>query len=150
MPMAEFCGRVPSNTSERFCMELFRHTALVILSSKMLTESQNTGYKAEENALSFLARQGLKVVERNFRCRFGEIDLIMRDGDVLVFVEVRKRKNGFFGGALASISMAKQRRLVSTARYYLSRTSFLPSCRFDVVAFDGNECRWLKNVIEVE
>ena len=131
-------------------MELFRDAALVILYSKMLSESQNTGYKAEENALSFLIRQGLKVVERNFRCRFGEIDLIMRDGDVLVFVEVRKRKNGFFGGALASISTSKQRRLVSTARFYLSRTSFLPSCRFDVVAFDGNECQWLKNVIEVE
>ena len=72
-------------------MELFRHAALVILSSKMLSESQNIGYKAEENALSFLVRQGLDVVERNFRCRFGEIDLIMRDGDVLVFVEVRKR-----------------------------------------------------------
>ena len=76
-------------------MELFRHAALVILSSKMLSESQNIGYKAEENALSFLVRQGLDVVERNFRCRFGEIDLIMRDGDVLVFVEVRKRKNSF-------------------------------------------------------
>ena len=131
-------------------MELFRHAALVILSSKMLSESQNIGYKAEENALSFLVRQGLDVVERNFRCRFGEIDLIMRDGDVLVFVEVRKRKNSFFGGALASISTAKQRRLVSTARFYLSRTSFLPLCRFDVVAFDGNECQWLKTVLEVE
>ena len=76
-------------------MELFRHAALVILSSKMLSESQNIGYKAEENALSFLVRQGLDVVERNFRCRFGEIDLIMRDGDVLVFVEVRKRKTVF-------------------------------------------------------
>lgn len=131
-------------------MELFRSATLVILFSKMLTESQNTGYKAEENALSFLIRQGLTTIERNFRCRFGEIDLIMRDGEVLVFVEVRKRKNRFFGGALASISTVKQRRLVSTARFYLSRMTFLPSCRFDVVAFDGNECQWLKNVIEIE
>ena len=131
-------------------MELFRPAVLVILSSKMLTESQNTGYKAEENALSFLTRQGLTTIERNFRSRFGEIDLIMRDGEVLVFVEVRKRKNRFFGGALASISTVKQRRLVNTARFYLSRMTFLPSCRFDVIAFDGNECQWLKNVIEIE
>ena len=115
----------------------------------MHAEKQNIGYKAEEKALSFLAERGLKVVERNFRCRFGEIDLIMLEGEVLVFIEVRKRKNRVFGGAAASVSPTKQQRLVRTAKFYLLGCAHIPICRFDVVAFDGTECQWLKNVIEV-
>ena len=116
----------------------------------MLSEKQAIGYKAEEKALSFLKERGLTVVERNFRCRFGEIDLIMQDNEVLVFVEVRKRKNLGFGGAAASVSYAKQQRLVKTARFYLLGSHRVPSCRFDVLAFDGDQCQWLKNVIEVD
>ena len=117
-------------------------------SLKMLTEKQRTGYKAEEKALSFLSEKGLVLEKRNFRCRFGEIDLIMRDGNALVFVEVRKRKNSAFGGALASVSVAKQTKMVATARFYLLNCRPVPPCRFDVIAFEGDRCQWLKNVID--
>ncbi len=117
-------------------------------SLKMLTEKQRVGYKAEEKALSFLNEKGLVLEERNFRCRFGEIDLIMRDGNALVFVEVRKRKNRVFGGALASVSVHKQTKMVATARFYLLNRRPVPPCRFDIVAFEGDRCQWLKNVIE--
>lgn len=116
---------------------------------RMYAGKQKIGYKAEENALSFLTGKGLTLVERNFHCRFGEIDLIMRDGETLVFVEVRKRKNRSFGGAVASVSAEKQRKLVKTANMYLLGCRHMPLCRFDVVAFDGDDCQWLKNVIEV-
>ena len=112
------------------------------------TERQQTGAKAEDDALAFLQAQGLKPVTRNFRCRSGEIDLIMQDGNTLVFVEVRKRKNRLYGGAAASITPAKQQKIIKTAYFYLQRYKTLPACRFDVVAWDGNACQWLKNTIE--
>lgn len=113
------------------------------------TERQQTGTKAENDALAFLQGQGLIPVTRNFRCRFGEIDLIMQEGKTLVFIEVRKRKNRLYGGAAASITPAKQQKIIKTAYFYLQRYKTLPTCRFDVVAWDGNECQWLKNTIEV-
>ncbi len=79
------------------------------------TERQQTGTKAEDDALAFLQGQGLTPVTRNFRCRSGEIDLIMQDGNTLVFVEVRKRKNRLYGGAAASITPAKQQKLIKNA-----------------------------------
>ena len=136
--------------ASRVCIELLLKANPVAASSKILSEKQIVGYKAEEKALSFLEEHGLILVERNFRCRFGEINLIMRDNDVLVFVEVRKRKNSTFGGAAASVSYAKQQRLVRTARFYLSGNHRIPVCRFDVFVLDGDRCQWLKNVIEVE
>jgi putative endonuclease len=72
----------------------------------------------------------------------------MQDGAYLVFVEVRQRAGRQFGGAAASITSAKQRRLVIAAQFYLQRYRQLPPCRFDVVAIDGQELAWLKNVIE--
>lgn len=132
------------------CIELLLKANPVVSSSRILSEKQIIGYKAEEKALFFLEERGLKVVERNFRCRFGEIDLIMQDNDVLVFVEVRKRKYPAFGSAAASVSRAKQQKLIRAARFYLHGSHRIPSCRFDVLAFDGDQCQWLKNVIEVE
>ena len=113
------------------------------------TERQQTGTKAENDALIFLQGQGLIPVTRNFRCRLGEIDLIMQDGNTLVFIEVRKRKNRLYGGAAASITPAKQQKIIKTAYFYLQRYKTLPACRFDVVAWDGNICQWLKNTIQV-
>ncbi len=113
------------------------------------TERQLTGKKAEDDALAFLQGKGLMPITRNFRCRLGEIDLIMSDGNTLVFIEVRKRKNRLYGGAAASITTGKQQKIIKTAHFYLQRYKTLPSCRFDVVAWDGNECQWLKNTIEV-
>lgn len=122
----------------------------VISSCKILPDKQGIGSQAEEDALQFLLRNGLNLVDRNYRCRFGEIDLIMQNGDELVFVEVRKRKNMDFGGAAQSVSYAKQSRLIKTAKHFLMKYRQAPACRFDVIAMEGDKCQWLKNVIEAE
>jgi putative endonuclease len=115
------------------------------------TPKQRTGDNAEERALSHLQRQGLRLVCRNYRvaggpyARGGEIDLILWDSDgTLVFVEVRARANGSAGGAAASITGAKQRRIVRAAQHYLLRMAKLPPCRFDVVAIDGDALQWIR------
>ncbi|MYN05951.1 YraN family protein [Pseudoduganella aquatica] len=113
-----------------------------------LTTRQMQGNAGEDEALAHLQRHGLRLVERNFRCKGGEIDLIMRDGAALVFVEVRQRGGGGFGGALASVTPAKQRRLIHAAQFYLLRLKPLPPCRFDLVAIDAGKLSWLKNVLE--
>ena len=94
------------------------------------------GAQAERLAAQFLQRQGLTLVQQNYRCRHGEIDLILRDGNTLVFAEVRLRSGNSFGGAAASINAAKQGRLIHTAQHYLSTLSHIPPCRFDAVLLD--------------
>ena len=96
------------------------------------------GVEAEAAAAAFLERQGLRVTERNFQCRMGEIDLIARHGATVVFVEVRKRRSSAFGGAAASITPSKQRKLVRAARFYLTRFDPVPPCRFDAVLIEGD------------
>ena len=106
------------------------------------------GSDAEQAAVSYLQRQHLVLVAQNYRCRFGEIDLIMRDGTTLVFIEVRQRANDRFGGAAASITAAKQTKLLRTALHYLSGLNSEPSCRFDALLLSGNngqEIEWIKN-----
>jgi putative endonuclease len=103
------------------------------------------GVPAEGLAAAFLEREGLRIVERNYRCRFGEIDLVARSGPVLVFVEVRARSSEAFGGAAGSITGTKRRRLVAAARHYLARHRVDRACRFDVVLVRGREgaIEWL-------
>ena len=97
------------------------------------------GARAEQLAAQFLQRHGLKLVESNYRSRFGEIDLILRDKETLVFAEVRQRSSSNFGGAAASIDSRKQQRLILTAQYYLTTLSRIPPCRFDAVLLDAAE-----------
>lgn len=99
----------------------------------------------EDFAAAFLERQGLKILARNYRCRFGEIDIVAAGGATLVFVEVRARRSGNFGGAAGSITAAKRRRLVAAARHYLAASGSQRACRFDVVLIQGSERRieWL-------
>jgi putative endonuclease len=111
------------------------------------TDRQLAGDAGEDAALAHLRRHGLTLVDRNFRCRGGELDLVMREGATLVFVEVRRRASRRFGGAAASIGSAKQARLVLAAQIYLQRYRMPPVCRFDVIAIDGVALTWLKNVI---
>lgn len=108
------------------------------------------GERGEALAAAFLQQQGLAIAARNYRCRFGEIDLIARDGETVVFVEVRSRANDAFGGAAASITGAKQARLLKTARHYLTTLSSTPPCRFDAVLVTGEPPRieWLRNAFE--
>ena len=108
--------------------------------------SVSLGRDAEARALTFLLQQGLTLIEKNFRCRAGEIDLIMRDADMLVFIEVRSRKDRRFGGAAASVGPVKQQRLWRSAAFYLLRFRKPPVCRFDLVAIDGDDLRWMKNI----
>ena len=105
------------------------------------------GSEAERYAESFLRYHNLVLIRRNYHCRFGEIDLIMRDGTTLVFVEVRMRTSPAFGGAAASITLAKQRKLLRTARHYLASLKFEPPCRFDAVLLSGQDedVEWIKN-----
>ena len=111
------------------------------------------GARAEALAADFLVRHGLTIVTRNFRTRFGEIDLIARDGRTLVFVEVRLRSSTRFGGAVESITAAKRARLVNAAREYIARTGGEPTCRFDAVLMeriDAGCIDWRRNVVAVE
>ncbi len=104
------------------------------------------GDRAESLALEFLLTRGCKLVTRNFRSRFGEIDLIVRDGGTLVFVEVRKRGRSRFGTAADSITTTKQQKLIATAGLYLTRLSPQPPCRFDAVLIDAEDrLEWLKD-----
>jgi putative endonuclease len=112
------------------------------------TDKQIQGRIGEDDALDYLLRQGLKLVERNFRCKGGEIDLILQQDDTLVFVEVRKRANDRHGGAAASVTTRKQARLITAAQIYLQRYKAPPACRFDVIAIDGTALSWLKNAID--
>jgi len=108
----------------------------------------SVGAQAERQAERYLQEQGLEPVARNYRSRFGEIDLIMRDGATLVFVEVRLRRNADFGGAAASIDAHKQQRIARTAQHYLAGLAQVPPCRFDAVLMDGGGVEWLKNAFE--
>ena len=94
------------------------------------------GAQAEALAAQYLEARGLVILARNFRTRRGEIDLVARDGDTLVFVEVRYRSRSDFGGAAASVTARKQQRIVAAALAYLSRLRREPPCRFDAILLD--------------
>lgn len=106
------------------------------------------GAEAEERAARHLQTQGLKLLARNWRCRFGEIDLILRDGATLVFVEVRARGRGDYGGAAESITAAKQARLQRAADAYLAQCSHRGPCRFDAVLIDAERLTWLRSAFD--
>lgn len=120
-----------------------------------MRESNDTttvkGKRGEDQAASFLSSHGLTIVSRNYRCRGGEIDIICRHGNVLIFVEVRLRRDPHFGGAAASITPAKQRRIVLAARHFLLETGQNNAdCRIDCVLIDANELNWIKNAIAAD
>ncbi|HVB84949.1 MAG TPA: YraN family protein [Rhodanobacteraceae bacterium] len=110
----------------------------------------------EARALALLQRASLVLLERNYLTRYGEIDLVMRDGDCVVFVEVRYRGSPAQGGAAASIGVAKRGRLGRAAALYLQAHPALADrpCRFDVVAFDGTAAsvpaQWLQHAFETD
>ncbi len=112
--------------------------------NKLFSKKQ-VGDDAERMAERYLIGHGLSLVDRNFRTRFGEIDLIMRDAETLVFIEVRLRKNNDFGGAAASIGLHKQRRIVTAAQQYIAALRHPPPCRFDAVLIMGTNIEWLKD-----
>jgi len=110
---------------------------------------QQAGADAERVAETFLVTQGLETVTRNYRCKGGELDLVMRQADALVFVEVRLRRGQAFGGAAASVDRHKQRRLIHAAQHYLQQTRWSGPCRFDVIGLDQhNPPEWIRNAFD--
>lgn len=118
---------------------------------KKISPTQQVGYKAEEAASHFLIQQKLILIEKNFCCNMGEIDLIMQDKNTLVFIEVRLRQHPQFATGLESVDQYKQAKLRRAAEYYLQKKQLsgkLP-CRFDVIAAtrqtDAFTFDWIKN-----
>ena len=106
-----------------------------------------TGDRAEQIAAEYLRDKGLALIESRYRCRWGEIDLILRDRNTVVFAEVRLRHSKTFGGAAYSVDRRKQARIIATARHYLAGTREA-ACRFDVVLLDRIEpprIEWIRD-----
>lgn len=113
-------------------------------------QSAAHGAAAERLACRFLQRRGMALQARNFRTRYGEIDLVMRDSQCTVFVEVRQRRNRYYGGAAASVTPAKQRRLARAAAAYLQHYAKETASRFDVVEIycsggEIHEINWIRS-----
>ncbi|WP_281555852.1 YraN family protein [Thalassomonas sp. RHCl1] len=114
--------------------------------------TRETGRQTETLAANYLLEQGLTLIGKNFSAKTGEIDLLMREQQVLVFVEVKYRKHPTFGGALAAVSASKQKKIRQTAEFYLQQAglnAYNTPCRFDVVTLQGSierpQITWLKN-----
>ncbi|BAO43491.1 YraN family protein [Thiolapillus brandeum] len=107
------------------------------------------GEAAESLACRWLQRQGLTLRARNYRCKSGEIDLIMEQGKVLVFVEVRYRSHPGYGSAAESVTPAKQQKLLRTAQHYLQQLPHTPACRFDIIGIDPeHHIQWIRNALQ--
>ena len=119
-------------------------------------DRQSRGAASETAALLFLQSRGLRLLDRNAQVRGGELDLVMRDGDTVVFVEVRYRDSGAYGGGAASVDTGKRRRLVRAAQLYLAHNPRLANapCRFDVVAASGDPAQpkldWLRDAFRAD
>ena len=113
-------------------------------------EKLDTGARGEDRAARALRERGYRVVERNFRCKQGELDAVAYDGPTLVFVEVRTRRDARFGGARYACGVTKQRRVARAAAAYLSiRRPRFDRCRFDVVAVTGDQLEIIQDAFRV-
>lgn len=113
------------------------------------SNTTKVGNEYEKVASAFLIQHGLQLLHSNYRCPCGEIDLIMRQQNTIVFVEVKYRKNDKFGGAISAISQKQTQRLIKSAQYFLAKTKNNHlNARFDVVAITGvNQPVWIQNAI---
>jgi putative endonuclease len=108
-----------------------------------------SGAHAEQQACDFLLAKGLSLVCRNFRCKQGELDLVMLDQQTLVIVEVRFRKSDAFGGAVASVTAKKRAKIIAATQYYLAENAVKNTVRFDVVAISARcGLNWIKNAFQ--
>lgn len=117
-----------------------------------MSHTAQRGRAAERIAQSWLEQRGLRRLARNFSCRFGELDLVMTDGDTLVVVEVRSRRSARFMSPESTIDSAKQQRIINAAELFLQQHPRFAdnAVRFDVVALVGNEVRWIRDAFMVE
>ena len=109
--------------------------------------NREKGAQKEEQVCAYLISEGVRITERNFRCRQGEIDIVGYDGVYLVFFEVKYRSTGGKGSAAEAVGSAKQRRICRVADYYrvIHHCAESTPIRFDVVAIDGDRLSWIKN-----
>lgn len=116
----------------------------------MRENTRTTGKQYEEAAKAFLQGQGYVILEENFRCPYGEIDLIAREGDCIAFVEVKYRAGDRAGGPLEAVGPKKMQRLSRTAGWYFHARRYqeIPACRFDVVGISGEEIQLVRNAFE--
>lgn len=121
---------------------------------KNITETTRyRGRHAETDACCYLQLHGLELITKNYHCKGGEIDLIMRDQEYLVFVEVRMRLSSDFGNSLETITTTKQQRIIHAAQHYLQQENLFDKkwCRFDAIGIDTNwQFIWIKNAFEVQ
>ena len=115
--------------------------------------TQESGRAAEALARNHLERQGLRLLAQNWRCKLGELDLVMLDGPTVVFVEVRYRRHSAWGGAIESVDARKREKLINAASYFLQQQARWANapCRFDVIAIDAVEparLNWIKNAFD--
>ncbi|MBC2770688.1 YraN family protein [Pusillimonas minor] len=116
--------------------------------------TQRIGFEAEQQACEFLAQRGLNVVDKNLRCKAGEIDVVAIDREQLVFIEVKLRTGQGFGGPAASVNRDKQDKLRRTALFFLPRLAqahfrgVVPPCRFDVITIDNAGLTWIPNAFD--
>jgi len=115
--------------------------------------ARQIGKAAEQDAYDYLIQQGLRPVEKNYSCKLGEIDLIMKDRETLVFIEVRYRTREEYGDALASVTLSKQRKIIRTAQYYLQQENLYDqiACRFDVITpvTATQKFHWIKDAFGI-
>ena len=107
--------------------------------------TKQIGNRGEDKAVRYLKLRGYRILERNFRSRFGEIDIICEKQKTLVFVEVKSRKNALFGGGASAVNAAKQKRLIKTAQTYLMGNETDREMRFDVIDITGDAVSHIKN-----
>ena len=113
----------------------------------MKRSARETGTWYEENAARYLEQQGYRILEKNFRCRQGEIDLIAEESGYLVFIEVKYRRTSRLGTGEEAVNTKKQRRILGAARWYLMEHG-MHLCRFDVAAINGTEITLIRNAFE--
>ncbi len=118
----------------------------------MVAHNKKTGDRAEQRACQFLLARGFKLILKNYRCKHGEIDLIMQDGKDIVFVEVRSRANTNYGSAIESINRNKQRKILETSIHFLQQRNWLNTvnCRFDVIGIHHNDLEWIKDAFTAD
>lgn len=116
----------------------------------MLTKRE-IGLAGEDDAAKALKKKGYKIVEKNFRSRFGEIDIVAEEKGYLVFIEVKRRTTGTFGDSFQAIDAKKRQHIIRSAMYYLKKHKYLDrKVRFDVVGIDGNELKIIQHAFIVE
>lgn len=110
-------------------------------------KTRNIGLQAERQARIYLESKGLEFIKANFSCRQGEIDLIMKDKEQIVFVEVKYRKNAIYGSGFEVVNKTKQKKLIVAAKHYLHKNQLTESIssRFDIISIDPNNTQWLQN-----